>query len=324
MTDDIIAQLSKISAVKVISRICRCSTRTRIKITPNWRRTRRAHVLQGSVRRSDGRIRIVAQLMEVESDETLWAQTYDRDLTDVFAVQSEIAQRIARALHAELSRDETARVEKQGTANMEAYRVSAQGPTRAEPTHNSRLGTSPGELQKAIELDPNYALAHVGLAECYRRLGEEENELRMSREAIPRALEIDDTLAEAHTALGGVRLQDWDWAGAKKAHLRAIELSPNSPRAYGGYSGYLITAGPTAEAVEAAKKARELNPLSLDVNAHVGWALWFDRQEDEAIKQFQSITTLEPRFGEALARTRLGLPRQRNVSRRDRIVRKVP
>ena len=296
VTDDIIAQLSKIRALKVISRISSVQYKNTSKgLHRIGEELGVGTVLQGSVRRSGDRIRIVAQLMAVESDETLWAQTSDRDLTDVFAVQSEIAQRIAEALHAELSGEEIVRVDKRGTANLEAYEFLLRA--RYEFDRYTKAGWEQAleNFQKAIELDPNYAPAHAGIARCYQWLFEP----RMAREAVARALEIDETLAEAHVSLAWVRLRDWDWEGANKASLRGIELDPNSAEAYRIYAGYLSTTGSTAEAVEAVQKARELNPHSLRISAQLGWALRLDRRYDEAIRHFKSITMLDPSFHEA-------------------------
>ncbi len=296
VTDDIIAQLSKIRALKVISRISSVQYKNTSKgLDRIGEELGVGTVLQGSVRRSDDRIRIVAQLMAVESDETLWAQTYDRDLTDVFAVQSEVAQQIAEALHAELSGEEIVRVDNKGTANLEAYEFLLRG--RYEFDRYTKAGWEQAldNFHKAVELDPNYAQARAGIARCYLWLFEP----RMAREAVARALEIDETLAEAHVSLGWVRLSDWDWEGANKALLRGIELDPNSAEAYRGYAGYLFTTGSTAEAVEAVQKARELNPLSLRISAQLGWALRLDRRYDEAIRHFKSITMLDPSFHEA-------------------------
>ena len=296
VTDDIISHLSKISGLKVISR----TSSGQYKNTDKGLRQIAdelgvSSVLEGSVRRSGDRVRIVTQLVDAGTDETLWSATYDRDLIDIFGIQSEVAQTIARALEAELTPAEIARLEEGGTANLKAYQLVLAGRYQINKLTMESWRNALDSFQRAVELDPNYAFAYVGLALCYERLGQDEE----AKQATMRALELNDRLAESHVALGRLRLREWDWPAAEQALTHALALDPNLADAHHEYAHYLSITGRTQQAVEEARRARELDPLTLLRTAFVGWTLHADRQWDAAIAEFRYATELDPRFGEA-------------------------
>jgi serine/threonine protein kinase len=303
MTEDILTQLGKISALRVISR----TTMMQYKGTKKTMREICAElnagiVLEGSVRRSAGQVRITAQLIDARNDEHLWAETYDKELKQIFAIQSDVAQEIAKALQARLSPAEQERIEKKSTDNFEAYDLYLKG----RYYWNKRL---PADLKKGIELfhqairkDSNYALAYAGLADSYTILG--NFNLYSPRETYPKAktaalkaLAIDNTLAEAHASLGfAIMNYDWDWATAEKELKLAIAINPNYPTARCWYAFLLTMRGRFEEAALVRTKAIELDPLSPVINADIGLTLYFARRYDEAIGQYRKTLEIDPTF----------------------------
>jgi len=302
ITDDIIAQLSKITDLKVISRT---SVMQYKGISKNVRDIGKeldvATVLEGSVRRSGNQIRIVAQLIDANNEGHLWADTYDKEMTQVFAIQSDVAQRIAAALEAKLSPTEKRRIEKKQTGNTEAYQLYLKGRFYWNKRQLDDIKTAIECFKKAIEKDPDYALAYAGLASAYvivPSYGVPIGEWYINaKNSALKALEIDSTLAEAHTVLGEIA-QDryFDWAGAEMHFRRAIELDPNYPTAHQWYSSNLSFIGRFDEALSAAKRAQELDPLSLVINLNVGDVLFVMRRYDGAIEQYKNTLALDRTF----------------------------
>ena len=295
VTDDIISHLSKISGLKVISR----TSSGQYKNTDKGVRQIAdelgvSSVLEGSVRRSGDQVRIVAQLVDAGADETLWSATYDRDLSDIFTIQSEVARKIAGALEAELTPTEIARLEERGTTNLEAYQLVLAGRYQISKLTPESWRNALDSFQQAVGLDPNYASAYVGLAKCYERLGQDEK----LKQATMQALELNDRLAESHGALGLLRRREWDWRAAEQALTHALALDPNLADAHRVYAVLLTTVGRTEQAVEEARTAQELDPLTLMQTAAVGWALIAERHWDAAIAEFRQTTDLDPTFGD--------------------------
>ena len=302
ITDDIIAQLSKITDLKVISRT---SVMQYKGISKNIRDIGReldvATVLEGSVRRSGNQIRIVAQLIDANNEGHLWADTYDKEMTQVFAIQSDVAQRIAAALEAKLSPVEKGRIEKKQTGNTEAYQLYLKGRFYWNKRQLDDIKTAIECFKKAIEKDPDYALAYAGLASAQVLvpsygvpIGEWYTN---AQNTAVKALEIDSTLAEAHTVLGEIAQDHYfDWAGAEKHFRRAIELDPGYPTAHQWYSSTLSFLGRFDEALSEAKRAQELDPLSLVINMNLGDALYVMRQYDRAIEQYKNTLALDRSF----------------------------
>jgi TolB-like protein/Tfp pilus assembly protein PilF len=271
-----------------------------------------AHVLEGSVRKAGNRVRITAQLIEVSSDSHLWSETYDRELDDIFAIQEDIARVIARELLAHFRGFESPKV---STRNPEAYDIYVKGrrPANSEVyevylkgRYHLNKWTVEGfakgleYFQQAVEMDPNYALAHAGLAESYSSLGlfgvlPPKEAYPRSKAIVMKALELDDTLAEAHASLADVKFfYDWDWEGAEREYKRAIELNPSYAIARNNYAFVLTALTRHDDALAEIKRARELNPISLVINSDLGWAYYFARQYDRSILQFQRALELDP------------------------------
>jgi serine/threonine protein kinase/tetratricopeptide (TPR) repeat protein len=301
ITDDIIAQLSKIADLKVISRT---SVMQYKGVSKNVREIGReldiGTVLEGSVRRAGNQIRIVAQLIDASNEGHLWADTYDKEMTQIFAIQSDVAQRIAAALEARLSLAEKGRIEKKQTENTEAYQLYLKGRFYWNKRTVPDLQKSIEYFDQAIEKDQYYALAFSGLANSYVVLpafGLSAREYyQKAQQAATKALEFDSTLAEVHTVLGNIKENQYDWTNAESEYKRAIELNPSYPTAHQWYSGLLVTLGRFNDAITEAKRAAELDPLSLIINYNLCTTLLYMRQYEQAIDQCNKGIELDPNF----------------------------
>ena len=304
ITDDIIAQLSKISALKVISRTSSMQyKKTTKKIAAIAEELGVSAVLEGSVRRAGARVRIVVHLVDPKSEKHLWGETFDRQLTDVFEVQSEVAQQITGALELTLSADEKSRVEKKATASAEAYNHYLLGRFNVNKWSETNVLKAIEHFNEAIERDPGYALAYAGLADAYELLSiglsnkpALENLGRAKRMAL-KALELDNTLAEAHTSLAYARwLGDLDWSTAEREFTRALELKSSYVPAHQWYAEYLAALGRHEEAQSQIRKAQQLDPLAVPVNRAVGWVLYFARQYDAATAELEKALSMDAEF----------------------------
>jgi serine/threonine-protein kinase len=270
--EDVIAQLSKIRDLKVISRTSVMQFRKREQsLREIGAALQAATILEGSVRRVGDRVRIVAQLVDTDTDQHLWGETYDRRLTDIFEIQTDVALHIAVALRAELSPDERTRIRPEPPSDLEAYRLYLQG------RHWRNQFSTAGGLkavqyfQQAIAVDPHYAMAHAGVALAYAELAVDvgggamipDVALVRAREAVSRALAIDGRLGEAHAVLGLLRfVHDYDWAGAEEELKLALELSPGSADTYDHYGWLCASLERYDEAIAMARHAQELDPLA--------------------------------------------------------------
>jgi serine/threonine protein kinase/Flp pilus assembly protein TadD len=304
-TEDIITQLSKVRELRVISRTSVMRYKHSEKSIPEiGRELGVATILEGSVRRAGERVRIVAQLLDVQTDEHMWAETYDRDMKDVFAIQSDVAEKIAMALRAELSPVEKERIERKPTESTEAYNYYLKGRFYWNKRRADDLRTAIEYFNQAIEIDPRYAPAYVGLASGYLALpdyaGLPVKEFVPKAEAAARkALELDPTLGEAHAVLGVARQHEWDWAGAEIEYRRAIELNPSFPSVHHWYSQMLLFCGRSDEAEAEIRLAQELDPLSLIIGSLASGKPYYARQYDKAIEQFKKTLELDPNFAQA-------------------------
>jgi serine/threonine-protein kinase len=269
ITEDVIAQLSRIRSLKVISRTSVMPFKKREQSMREIGATLGATtILEGSVRRAADRVRIVGQLIDVQSDEHLWTETYDRQMTDIFAIQTDVALHIATALHAELTRDEKTRIKKEPTASPEAYQLYLKG--RYCYIRYSEAGMREGieYFERAIALDPSYAMAYAGIALAYSELAEtgvtpSPDARRRSKEAAERALALDPELGEAYCALGVARFMgDYDWIGAEQAFRRSLELTPGSADTYDLYGRMCSAQARFDEAISLQGQAYELDPLA--------------------------------------------------------------
>ncbi|MCZ6714595.1 MAG: protein kinase, partial [Deltaproteobacteria bacterium] len=259
-------------------------------------------ILEGSVRKAGNRVRITAQLIDAENGLHRWSETYDRELTDIFAIQTEIATAIADALRVSLSSEERERLATPPTENLAAYQAYLLGNRRLEKYTIASIEEAIEYFQRAIELDPKFALAYAGLAlgyiDQFQDSGSPANELlTRAQGAADKALELDDRLAEAHVALADIRLMRNDFEGAETAFQRALALNPNSVSAnflYGILLGDILAR--YEEALALIRKALELDPLSLDASWRVGRALNWLGRFDDALASYERVIEIDPDF----------------------------
>ncbi len=304
ITDDIIAQLSKISALKVISRTSSMQyKKTTKKITQIAEELAVGAILEGSVRKAGPRVRIVAHLVDPKTEKHLWGDTFDRQLTDIFEVQSEVAQQITGALSVALSPEEKQRVEKKATADADAYNLYLLGRFHANKWSGEDVQKGIEHFQQAIAKDPGFAVAYAGLADAYELLSigfgsrPPAEYLAEAKTMALKALEVDDSLAEAHTSLAYARwLGDLDWSGAERGFKRALELKSSYVMAHEWYAEYLAALGRHDEALTEIKRAQQLDPLSVPVNRAVGWILYFGRRYDQSIEELKRTLGMDPNF----------------------------
>jgi len=304
ITDDIIAQLSKISALKVISRTSSMQyKKSTKKITAIAEELGVGAVLEGSVRKAGQRVRIVAHLVDPKTEKHLWGDTFDRKLDDIFEVQSEVAQQITGALEVALSPEEKQRVEKKATGDADAYNLYLLGRFQANKWSEADVQKGIEYYQQAVSKDPGYAVAYAGLADAYELLSigfsskPPVEYLATAKTMALKALEMDDSLAEAHTSLAYARwLGDLDWPGAEREFKRALELKSSYVMAHEWYAEYLAALGRHEEAIAEIKRAQQLDPLSVPVNRAVGWVLYFARRYDQSINELQKALAMNPEF----------------------------
>jgi len=304
MTDALITDLAQIATLRVISRTSIMRYKGVRKSLPEIARELGVDgIVEGTVVRSAGRIRITSQLIYAPSDQHLWARSYESDLSDVVKLQGEVAQAIAGQVRAALTAEERSHIVRQPTDSAEAYQLYLQG----RYSWNQR---TPRGVQKSVELfeqavgkDPNFALAYAGIADAYNFtnilgvLAPRESSLK-AEAAATKALALDPQLGEAHTALGLVKSHYYfDFAGAQREFLKALELNPNYANAHLFYAGaYLAPMGRHEEAIAEMKKALEVDPLSLPLNNMMGETYVWAGEYDRAQRQFQHTLDLEPTF----------------------------
>jgi TolB-like protein/Tfp pilus assembly protein PilF len=259
-------------------------------------------ILEGNVQKSGDRLRVTVRLIKVADGSSLWAGTFDEKFTDVFAVQDKISQKVAEALALRLSAENQKRLTKRYTENVAAYQLYLTGRYYWSKLTPPDIAKSIGFFQQAIDLDPSYALAYVGLADAYSRRAitsdvPSKEAFPQAKAAATRALEIDESLAEPHGALALIHMWfDWDWVGAEREGKRAIELNPNSGFAHLAYAHVLSNLGRHAEAIAQGARGRELDPVSLIINAREGAVLYFAKRNDEARERLQKTLELDPNF----------------------------
>ena len=304
ITEDIIAQLSKIRALKVISSTSVMPLKQREQsLREIGARLEVAAVLEGSVRRDGDRVRIVAQLIDAETDHHLWAETYDRQLTDIFVIQTDVALRIAAALETELSPDERTRLRKEPTRDLQAYKLYLQGRNCSFRYTQEGIRKGIEYFQHAIVKDPGYSLAYVGLALAYAELGlghgtgalKPREAYHHARKAVAKALELDEGLGEAHGMLAFLRVAcDFDWTGAEREFKRAFELNPGNADIYALYGHMLSALERYDEAVDALTRAQQLDPLAH--RSDLAATLLRVGRYDEAVRAAALVIDLDPHY----------------------------
>jgi class 3 adenylate cyclase/TolB-like protein/Flp pilus assembly protein TadD len=300
LTEELISRLSKIGRLSVIARTSVMKYKgTNQDIAEIGRALQVGTILEGSVRKAGNQVRIAAQLIDVASQAHLWSEDYDRALQDIFAIQSDIAWQVAEALQITLLANEQKQIERQDTADLEAHNAYLKG-LYFYNQGGVAYDKSRTYFEEAIERDPGYALAYARLADVYVRLPFNSNmpaaeAYANARAAAEKALALNDALAEAHSALGSVKvLADWDWSGAEREFHKAIALNPNYAIAHAEYGHKVLSAvmGRYDDALGELRRAQELDPLSVQIAMQIGWVYNHARRWDQSIAQFQRVLEL--------------------------------
>jgi serine/threonine protein kinase/tetratricopeptide (TPR) repeat protein len=301
ITEDVIAHLTKIRSLKVISRTSVMAFKKRdCGLREIGEKLGASTLLEGSVRRAGNRVRIIAQLVEGANDEHIWAETYDRDLTDIFAIQTDVAVNIANALRAELSNDERARVGRRPTYDLEAYELYLRGRNALHQFTEDGYRRSLIDFDAAVARDPKFALAWTSIAEAHAEMcidgslsRSPEEAIRLAKTAAARALKLDNELGEAHGISALIQFVfDFDWRGAERSFLRAIELSPGSAQIHDHYSWLCTSLERYDDALRQVRRARELDPLSIP--SDVPTTLLRAGRIDEALDEARRAVRVEP------------------------------
>ncbi|MEK6299285.1 MAG: protein kinase [Acidobacteriota bacterium] len=261
-------------------------------------------VLNGRIVERGDNLSISIELIDARDDTQIWGEQYNRKVSDVLAMQEEIARQISQKLQLKLGGEDERRVSKHFTDDPEAYKLYLKGRFYWSKRTEEGLKKGIEYFNQAIEQDPSYALAYAGLADCYAILVELEGSapaelLPKVKAAAQKAIEMDDSLAEAHTSLGAAYEYEWTWTEAEKQYKRAVELNPNYATAHHWYAAYLASRLRSDEAIREMQRALELDPLSLIVNTSMGRVLYGARQYDRAIEQLKKTLDMDPNFAEA-------------------------
>ncbi len=302
MTEALITDLSKISALQVISRTSVMQYKGSKKPLPTIAKELQADaVIEGSVEKAGDRVRITAQLIEAANDKHLWAESYDRDMRDVLSLQDEVARRIADQVQVKLTPREQRQLSASSPTNPEAYQLYLQGRFYWNKGDEQGLKKSIEYYQAALTKEPNYALAYAGLADSYSGFSDwylpPRRVMPQAKEAALKALQLDDSLAATHVALCWIyTIYDWDWSGAESECNRAIELSPNSADAHDVNANYFVTIGQWEKAFAEIHLAQELDPLSYRYFADGAMDYFMARRYDQAVLQAQKSLSLQPDY----------------------------
>jgi tetratricopeptide (TPR) repeat protein len=258
-------------------------------------------VVEGSVLRSGDRVRITAQLIRTATDRHIWARAYDGDLKDVLSLQARVAEAITDQVKLNLTAEESGRLQRARAVNPEAFDLYLRGRYFWNERNVEGFRKAIEYFNRAIEKDPGFALAYSGLADCHTLLtlyGDGVANMTEAQAAAEKALQLDGTLAEAHTSLAAVEiLHDWDWQGAEREFQRAIELNPNFAQAHHWYGNLLLgPEGRHEEAIAELERAKELDPLSLIINADAGFAYYLAGRYEPAMQAYQKVLAANSRF----------------------------
>ncbi len=303
MHDAIISNLSRLSALTVISRTSAMRYKDTDKLLPEIARELNVDALvEGSVLKAGNRVRITAQLIHGATDEHLWSNDYEGDLTDILSLQKTIARAIAGEIGLALKPEEEAYLASAPQVNPEAYELYLKGWHFRIQESEESIPKAVDYLEQAVALDPGFAPAYALLVLGYWMLGNwgviSSREARTkARDAIERALELDNSLPDAHLYLGFyLYMYEWDWTGAERAFKRAIELDPNHVHAHFEYGLFMSRMGRFEEALVEVQRAKELDPLSLQADYGIGEVYLNNRQFDRAIEQFKRVLELDPGY----------------------------
>lgn len=303
MTDALITELAQISGLRVISRTSVMRFKGTRKPLPEI-----AHELnveaavEGSVLPAGERVRVTAQLIEVSSDRYVWAESYERDLQEILALQRKLARAIARGIRVRLTPKEHARLANARILSPEVYQAYLKGRYHWNRRTEEALKKAVSCFEQAIALDASYAPAYAGLADSYGLLAyyshlSPDEAFPRAKAAIQHALEIDDGAAEAHTSLGYItQMYEWNWSEAEREFKRAVELNPSYATGHHWHATYRMMVGQFDEAIEEIRRAQELDPLSLIINTTVGSIFYCARQYDRTIEQCRKTIELDDNF----------------------------
>lgn len=303
MTDALITNLTRISSLRVISRTSSMQyKKARKPLREIAKELKVDGIIEGTVQRAGNQVRISVQLLHGPSDTHLWAREYERDLSDIVALQREMARAVAEEIRIQLTPEESQSLAGGAAVNPEAYEAYLRGRYFWNRRTEEGLRRGLARFQQAIERDPNYARAYVGLSDLHNSLG--FYGLRPPRETYPKAKELamkalalDDTLGEAHTSLASVLADyEWDWAAAEREFQRAIELNPNYEGAHQWYADHLVFMGRFEEGRKEIERAQDLDPLSLIISSDVALHHYYSRDYDNTIAEANRMLELEPDY----------------------------
>ena len=300
VSEELITALSKITGLQVKARTSSFAFKGKNEdIQKIGELLHVSHLLEGSVAKAGNKLRITAQLIQASDGNHEWSDTYDREMQDIFAVRSEVAQQVADTLKVRLLGEDKRKIDKKPTENLEAYNLYRQGRFYADKLSEEGMTKAVPFFQQAIEKDPRFALAYAGLADNYVIAADAiippREAFSKAKEAALKAIELDDSLAEAHASLGLVHYHyDWDWPAAEQELKRAISLNPQSAQSYTLYTHYLAGMGRYDEAKKYGARALELDPLSVSAHWFLGWGAIYAGRSDEAIGFFSKALELDP------------------------------
>jgi len=302
ITEDLIAALSKVSGLQVAARTSSFAFKGKNEdVRIIGERLNVGAVLEGSVAKAGNQVRITAQLINTADGFHLWSDTYDRELKDIFAIRSQVAQTVAQALQVTLDPGERQRLEQKPTENLEAYQLYLKGRYYVNRYTEDGLKKGLAYLEQAIALDAGYALAYQGLAKYYEVANDwfmaPKDAMPKSRAAAEKALQIDPKLSEPHASLAVVAWSfDWDWSAAEAQFRRALALDANGVAALELYAMYLAAVRSSPQGIAEATRAAEIDPLSPDANTFLGATLYWTHRDAEAIAELRATLEMEPSY----------------------------
>ena len=315
LTEEMITQLSRLNPERlgVIARTSAMRYKgTKKSIKEIGAELGVAYVLEGSVRRALGRVRIAAQLIQVRDETHLWAQTYERSLIDILKLQSEVARTIAREIRVKLTPREERRLAASSAVSPQAYEAYLKGRHLWNRRTEDGMRKSIAHYEQAIRLYPQYAMAYAGVADSYvmlacRGMVPAKDTFRKAKEAARKAIDLDSELGEAHGSLAHVRLHDWDWEGLEADFERAIDLNPAQAIVYYWYGEFLMSRGRPEEAIAVTQRAQQTDPLSPVIGSSLAMILYLARRYDQAAVVLERTREINP--DHFLPHLRMGLLR---------------
>ena len=316
MTQALVTGLAKLGNLRVISLASHAEGKDSAVITNALRDPSIKRVLTGTVQRSGGRVRIDAQLIDPKTRAVYWANEYQRDLKDVLALQSAVAQAIAIEIQVMMTTEERGRLQEQRQVNPQALDAYMRGRYFWNRRTEQGMRRASQYFQQSIDSDPGYAPAYSGLSDSYSMLAAvgidvmpPNTAMPMARAAALKAIELDPNLAEGHVSLAYVKFAfDWDLPGARQEFERAMALDPAAATGHHWFSHYYMAAGDLGKAMEEMRAALRLEPLSPSINIGIGWCYYYGKQYDKAIELHRSVVEMDPSF--PMAHQALGMAYQ--------------